>query len=585
MTINVFNIKNFSLRCILNPRIEKVVKCLALNPTNHNELVCYYEDEFLFFSVSDEKLMEKHKVPEPRLVEYNNDNKILIVTGKDELCYFDIYKKKLETVKTSGRVVTAKWNPFNQVEIAYANTDKTIVHQNITQKGKLSAVTLDIKSGTFITDISWYTCDESYKFVLAGTSDGYSYLLDLTQSIVIMAFEKYGNFITTVVWAKYEPGTFISFSKGSGRIAYWNVSKKSYNRIEKISNNPITRCNRLGDSKVLVTLENGGIVIYDIKDNKVDFTFEPAHSETIFGLSFNPIVKGLLATCAFDNTIKIWNINEDKLTAVLKADTPVGFYCVRWNPRDKDSITSGDAKGDVKIWDIVKQKVIASIKLGDNVQSIDWICSDESRILATSVDTVTIIKFALGKLTVVKQYKIKEGVNMARFDPQMVSFAIGCNDSTIKVYSIEKTEPVKVLTGHSKKVFGLSYNPKRQHILASSSDDCKIGIWDLNKNTHSMLTGHTNHTRFMTWLSDTENILVSSSWDGSIRFWNIDKSMLICLVNEHYSDVYGIEFSPFHPFLLISVSRDNSIRYWSINNYHSDTVNICLHIGQVLPWF
>jgi hypothetical protein len=113
MTINVFNLKNNSLHCILNPRIEKTIKCLALNPVNTNELVCYYEEELLFFSINDEKLVEKYKTPEPRLIEYNNDNKILIVTAKDELCYFDIHKKKLENIKASGRIITAKWNPYN----------------------------------------------------------------------------------------------------------------------------------------------------------------------------------------------------------------------------------------------------------------------------------------------------------------------------------------------------------------------------------------------------------------------------------------------------------------------------------------
>jgi hypothetical protein len=113
MTINVYNLKNYSLQCILNPRIEKVIKCLALNPINHNELVCYYDEELLFFSISDEKVVEKYKIHEPRLIEYNNDNKILIVTAKDELCYFDIYKKKVENIKASGRVIMAKWNPFN----------------------------------------------------------------------------------------------------------------------------------------------------------------------------------------------------------------------------------------------------------------------------------------------------------------------------------------------------------------------------------------------------------------------------------------------------------------------------------------
>jgi hypothetical protein len=37
-------------------------------------------------------------------------------------------------------------------------------------------------------------------------------------------------------------------------------------------------------------------------------------------------------------------------------------------------------------------------------------------------------------------------------------------------------------------------------------------------------------------------------------------------ISEHYSDVYGIDLSPHHPFLLTTCSRDNSIRFFNILN-------------------
>lgn len=119
MTINVFNYKNFQLKCILNPKIEKFIKSLSLNPGKNHELAVFYEDECLIFSIAEEKLMEKFKCPEARFIEFNKDNKLLIVTKKDELYYLDLFKKKVEQLKTIGKVIIAKWYPFNVIKNIY----------------------------------------------------------------------------------------------------------------------------------------------------------------------------------------------------------------------------------------------------------------------------------------------------------------------------------------------------------------------------------------------------------------------------------------------------------------------------------
>ena len=113
MTINVFSKKNNQIKCILNPKIEKIIKCICFNKSNNNELLSYYDEEILIFSITDEKIIQKYKTPEPRMIDINTDEKILIVTNKDELCYFDMIKKKLDNIKTNGKVITAKWNPFD----------------------------------------------------------------------------------------------------------------------------------------------------------------------------------------------------------------------------------------------------------------------------------------------------------------------------------------------------------------------------------------------------------------------------------------------------------------------------------------
>lgn len=114
MTINVFYIHNFQLKCILNPNIEKFIRCIAINTGKSNELAVYYDQEVMIYDIEDEKIKEKIKInSEARYLEFNTDNKLLIVTKNEELFVYDLITKKISQIKTSDKVLLAKWYPFN----------------------------------------------------------------------------------------------------------------------------------------------------------------------------------------------------------------------------------------------------------------------------------------------------------------------------------------------------------------------------------------------------------------------------------------------------------------------------------------
>ncbi len=87
---------------------------MAINQGSKDELVCYYEDELLVYSISKEHLLEKVKFSEfPRFIEFNNNNILLIVTRNKELKFYDYDRKMLDNIGTSsGSVAIAKFNPF-----------------------------------------------------------------------------------------------------------------------------------------------------------------------------------------------------------------------------------------------------------------------------------------------------------------------------------------------------------------------------------------------------------------------------------------------------------------------------------------
>ena len=246
---------------------------------------------------------------------------------------------------------------------------------------------------------------------------------------------------------------------------------------------------------------------------------------------------------------------------------------------------SGDSKATLRIWDISKQKQIVCMKLNNspetNIVGIDW--DENGNIVTASLDTIYLIKYDNAKLTQTKIFKQTCGVFQTRYSPHEKNvFAAALLDSTIKIFNENNEKPLKVLSGHTKKVFGIAFN-KKTNILASTSDDCKIGVWDLDKNTNHFLLGHTHNTRQVVWVPDSPSLLISGSWDGTIRIWNVDACICMCQINEHHSDVYGLDISPHYPFLLLSCSRDNSIRFWNL--IQPKSVDCFLNFTQIKNYF
>jgi len=93
--------------------IEKYVKSVCLNIGKSNELAVFYDAEVIIFNIEEEKVKETFKFANLKYMEFNNENKLLLVTKNEELFIHDMSKKKSEQLKKAEKVLIAKWYPFN----------------------------------------------------------------------------------------------------------------------------------------------------------------------------------------------------------------------------------------------------------------------------------------------------------------------------------------------------------------------------------------------------------------------------------------------------------------------------------------
>ncbi|XP_039095197.1 coronin-7 isoform X1 [Hyaena hyaena] len=110
------------------------------------------------------------------------------------------------------------------------------------------------------------------------------------------------------------------------------------------------------------------------------------------------------------------------------------------------------------------------------------------------------------------------------FDPYHL--AVGGEDARIRLWRVPPegleevlTTPEAVLTGHTEKIYSLRFHPLAADILASSSYDLTIRIWDLKARAERLrLQGHRDQIFGLAWSPDGQH-LATVCKDGHLRVY------------------------------------------------------------------
>ncbi|KAK3700556.1 Coronin-like protein crn1 [Vermiconidia calcicola] len=81
-------------------------------------------------------------------------------------------------------------------------------------------------------------------------------------------------------------------------------------------------------------------------------------------------------------------------------------------------------------------------------------------------------------------------------------------------------KPVGKLSGHSRKVGHVLFNPAAENVLASSSGDYTIKLWDLEDGKAKLTLKHGDIVQSATW-SANGSMLATTSRDKKLRFWDV----------------------------------------------------------------
>lgn len=90
----------------------------------------------------------------------------------------------------------------------------------------------------------------------------------------------------------------------------------------------------------------------------------------------------------------------------------------------------------------------------------------------------------------------------------------------VKPEEIKDVEPIAKLLGHSRKVGHVLFNPAAQNVLASSSGDYTVKIWDLDESVAKLTLKHPDIVQSLSWSADGA-YLTTTCRDKKLRVWDV----------------------------------------------------------------
>ncbi|MEM9217281.1 MAG: AAA-like domain-containing protein [Cyanobacteria bacterium P01_F01_bin.150] len=236
------------------------------------------------------------------------------------------------------------------------------------------------------------------------------------------------------------------------------------------------------------------INIWRISDGHLLHTLR-GHTGTVRAVSFSPD-GSLLASVGNDNTVKLWQANDNK----------TGF-------REVQTFTNH----------------------GDDVRDVAF--NPDGRLLASVGDDRTVIVWDVVNR---KRWKTLRGhtsyLHTVQFSPDGQLVASGGGDASIRLWHVQTGELLASLDDHGSWIRSLDFSPDGR-LLASASFDRTVKIWqiegcqsqsfgeaprrDSKCRLVTTLNGHLGRVEDVSF-HPSGNLLASSSRDGTVKLWSLN---------------------------------------------------------------
>jgi len=290
-----------------------------------------------------------------------------------------------------------------------------------------------------------------------------------------------------------------------------------------------------------------------------------AHEGSVISLAIDRQGEYLVSGSA-DQTIKIWDLNQNELLHTLKD------HGGRINDIAIDSeqkiVVSGSGDGTTRIWSLETGEPlnspfpspngrVLSVAIAENGQTIAS-ATNEGQIHLWDVQTGE-LKDTLQKgddTTIINSLAVSPNNNQI--------LASGRQDGTIQIWDLSTGNETAVspLEDNSDRVFQVAISADGERLVSGTYDE-KVRIWNLETGELERkleFNGHDFVVSGVTFSADGETV-ASAGFDEQVMVWNANTGRRLAGLRGHSGFVHTVAFSS-DQSTVVSGGFDGTIRIW-----------------------
>lgn len=264
----------------------------------------------------------------------------------------------------------------------------------------------------------------------------------------------------------------------------------------------------------------------------------------------------VVASCGYDNHIRLWEINSGKQLSHFQSDS---FLNALVYSSPCHLILAGGGDNNIYTWNVKTGQSEASlIGHSGNINAL-VIASDGTTLASGSQDnTIKIWDLSTKTLTKTLKGHLKSVLALA-ITPDGQILASADANNVIKTWDLSTGKRQHTLRDHSSSVWSLAITPDGETLISGSFDKT-IRLWDLATGEVKGIIKNSEDIICLK-VSPDGQILVSSNQQGTLKIWNLYSKTLVTTLTNHYQAVYSLAISPDNQYL-ISASQDKTIKIW-----------------------